>query len=75
MKRFAERVAPVAQTTHASRESEPLCRKGGTRRSDTAPLASGACEGAKLACGATLSATRELVAVVVVVADVVANFA
>ena len=40
--------------------SETLCRKGGTSRSDNAPIASGACDGAKLACGATLSATREL---------------
>ena len=39
--------------------SEALCRKGGTSRSDNAPHASGACAGAKLACGATLSATRE----------------
>jgi hypothetical protein len=39
--------------------SETLCRKGGTSRSDNAPHASGACAGAKLACGATLSATRE----------------
>ena len=69
-------MAQVAQTTHTSQESETLCRKGGTSRSDNAPLASGACEGAKLACGATLSATRELVAVVVVVVVVVvvANF-
>ena len=71
MKRFAESMALVAQTTQTSQESETLCRKGGTSRSDNAPLASGACAGAKLACGATLSATRELVAVV----DVVANFA
>ena len=71
MKRFAERVATVAQTTRLLYESETLCRKGGTSRSDNAPRASGACAGAKLACGATLSATRELVAV----ADVVANFA
>ena len=42
-------------------ESETLCRKGGTSRSDNAPHASGACAGAKLACGATLSATREFV--------------
>ena len=41
-------------------ESETLCRKGGTSRSDNAPLASRACAGAKLACGATLSATREI---------------
>ena len=41
-------------------ESETLCRKGGTSRSDNAPHASGARAGAKLACGATLSATREL---------------
>ena len=41
--------------------SEALCRKGGTSRSDNAPHASGACAGAKLACGATLSATREFV--------------
>ncbi len=60
VKRFAERVAPVAQTTQASQKSETLCRKGGTSRSDNAPLASGACEGAKLACGTTLSATREV---------------
>jgi hypothetical protein len=40
-------------------DSETLCRKGGTSRSDNAPRASGACAGAKLACGATLSATRE----------------
>jgi hypothetical protein len=59
VKRFADRVAPVAQTTQASQESETLCRKGGTSRSDNAPRASGACAGAKLACGATLSATRE----------------
>ena len=49
----------VAQTTRRLQASETLCRKGGTSRSDNAPLASGACEGAKLACGATLSATRE----------------
>ena len=42
-----------------AQESETLCRKGGTSRSDNAPLASRACAGAKLACGATLSATRE----------------
>jgi hypothetical protein len=42
------------------RASETLCRKGGTSRSDNAPHASGARVGAKLACGATLSATREL---------------
>ncbi len=65
MKHFAEWVAPDAQTTQTLQESETLCRKGGTSRSDNAPLARGACEGAKLACGATLSATRELVAVVV----------
>ena len=53
VKRFAERVA------HRAQESETLCRKGGTSRSDNAPLASRACAGAKLACGATLSATRE----------------
>jgi hypothetical protein len=41
------------------KESETLCRKGGTSRSDNAPRASRACAGAKLACGATLSATRE----------------
>jgi len=61
-------------------ESETLCRKGGTSRSDNAPHASGARVGAKLAlwchpfcdagicwarvianlaCGASLSATRE----------------
>jgi hypothetical protein len=45
-------------------ESETLCRKGGTSRSDNAPLASRACAGAKLACGATLSATREFVGLV-----------
>ena len=55
VKRFAERVA------HRAQESETLCRKGGTSRSDNAPLASRACAGAKLACGATLSATREFV--------------
>ena len=44
-----------------AQESETLCRKGGTSRSDNAPHASGACAGAKLACGATLSATREFV--------------
>ena len=53
VKRFAERVA------HRAQESETLCRKGGTSRSDNAPRASRACAGAKLACGATLSATRE----------------
>ena len=57
VKRFAERVA------HRAQKSETLCRKGGTSRSDNAPLASGACEGAKLACGATLSATREFITV------------
>jgi len=61
VKRFAERVAPVAQATRPLQESETLCRKGGTSRSDNAPHASGACAGAKLACGATLSATREFV--------------
>ena len=50
-----------AQTAHDARASETLCRKGGTSRSDNAPHASGACAGAKLACGATLSATREFV--------------
>ena len=45
---------------HRMRASETLCRKGGTSRSDNAPHASGARVGAKLACGATLSATREL---------------
>jgi len=45
-------------------ESETLCRKGGTSRSDNAPHASGARVGAKLACGATLSATREFVGLV-----------
>ena len=59
VKRFAERVAPVAQATRHLQESETLCRKGGTSRSDNAPHASGACAGAKLACGATFSATRE----------------
>ena len=49
-----------AQTTRCLQASETLCRKGGTSRSDNAPRASGACAGAKLACGATLSATREL---------------
>ena len=44
---------------YGARASETLCRKGGTSRSDNAPHASGACAGAKLACGATLSATRE----------------
>ena len=48
-----------AQTTRCLQASETLCRKGGTSRSDNAPRASGACAGAKLACGATLSATRE----------------
>jgi hypothetical protein len=47
------------QTTRRLQASETLCRKGGTSRSDNAPHASGACAGAKLACGATLSATRE----------------
>ena len=61
MKRFAERVALVAQAARPLQESETLCRKGGTSRSDNAPHASGACAGAKLACGATLSATREFV--------------
>ena len=46
-----------------AQESETLCRKGGTSRSDNAPHASGARAGAKLACGATLSATREFVGV------------
>ena len=64
MKRFAERVAPGAQATHPLQESETLCRKGGTSRSDNAPHASRACAGAKLACGATLSATREFVGLV-----------
>ena len=59
VKRFAERVAPVAQAAHGARASETLCRKGGTSRSDNAPHASRARVGAKLACGATLSATRE----------------
>ena len=45
-------------------DSETLCRKGGTSRSDNAPHASGARVGAKLACGATLSATREFVGLV-----------
>ena len=45
-------------------ESETLCRKGGTSRSDNAPHASGARVGAKLACGATLSATREFLELV-----------
>ena len=65
-----------------AQESETLCRKGGTSRSDNAPHASGArvvaklalwchpfcdagicgaCAGAQLACGVTLSATREFV--------------
>ena len=48
-----------AQITHSLQASETLCRKGGTSRSDNAPRASRACAGAKLACGATLSATRE----------------
>ena len=61
VKRFAERVAPVAQAAHGARASETLCRKGGTSRSDNAPHASRARAGAKLACGATLSATREFV--------------
>ena len=56
VKRFAERVAAGAG---AGAGSETLCRKGGTSRSDNAPHASGARVGAKLACGATLSATRE----------------
>jgi hypothetical protein len=58
--------APGAQITHTLKESETLCRKGGTSRSDNAPLASGACDGAKLACGATLSATREFATVALV---------
>ena len=61
VKRFVERVALVAQAAHGARASETLCRKGGTSRSDNAPHASGARAGAKLACGATLSATREFV--------------
>ena len=61
MKRFAERVALVAQAAHGARASETLCRNGGTSRSDNAPHASRARVGAKLACGATLSATREFV--------------
>ena len=48
-----------AHVAKGARTSETLCRKGGTSRSDNAPHASGACAGAKLACGATLSATRE----------------
>ena len=36
VKRSAERVAPVAQTTHPEFASETLCRKGGTGRSDNA---------------------------------------
>ena len=51
--------ATGALTTRCLQASETLCRKGGTSRSDNAPHASGACAGAKLACGATLSATRE----------------
>ena len=61
VKRFVERVAPVAQAAHGARASETLCRKGGTSRSGSARRASGARVGAKLACGATLSATREFV--------------
>ena len=45
-------------------ESATLCRKGGTSRSDNAPHASGARVVAKLACGATLSATREFAGLV-----------
>ena len=56
--------ATDALTTHCLQESETLCRKGGTSRSDNAPHASGACAGAKLACGATLSATREFLELV-----------
>ena len=51
--------ATSCSKAHPAQASETLCRKGGTSRSDNAPLASGACEVAKLACGATLSATRE----------------
>ena len=53
--------ATSCSKAHPAQASETLCRKGGTSRSDNAPLASGACEVAKLACGATLSATREFV--------------
>ena len=53
-----------AQATRRLQASETLCIKGGTSRSDNAPHASGARMVAKLACGATLSATRELVAFV-----------
>ena len=52
-------------------ESETLCRKGGTSRSDNAPHASGARAGAKLACGATLSATREFAGLVQVLNSLV----
>ena len=52
-------VASSAQTTRRLQESETLYRKGGTSRLDNAPHASGARVVAKLACGATLSATRE----------------
>ena len=55
----SDRFATGAQTMHRMRPSETLCRKGGTSRSDNAPHASGARVGAKLACGATLSATRD----------------
>ena len=55
-------------------ESETLCRKGGTSRSDNAPHASGARVGAKLACGATLSATREFAWLAWVVAAFVSPF-
>jgi len=53
------------------KESETLCRKGGTSRSDNAPRASRACAGAELACGATLSATREFVVLVWVLSSLV----
>ena len=54
-----------------AQESETLCRKGGTSRSDNAPHASGARAGAKLACGATLSATREFAGLVQVLNSLV----
>ena len=61
MKRFAERVAPVAQTTHPTQAGlarvlnslvvPPFLRRGNLW----------ACAGAQLACGASHSATREFV--------------
>ena len=44
-----KKVKALQKGWHREQESETLCRKGGTSRSDNAPLASGACAGAKLA--------------------------